>query len=213
VASLNLGTGEITVLVNTTGLMNFTETNRSFTILNAPGGISGFDPALAGISAPGFPGIGTWTLVQAGDSLVLEYSAAIADPYLAWAASFDIADKSKGADPDYDGMSNLMEFVLDGDPDISETNILPTLDVTTTGITFSYVRREDSKDVNQVMQYGSNLIGWTDVIIPAHTGITKVGISTVTVGAPADGTQTIMVTTPYIHSADGKWFARLVVRP
>ena len=213
VASLNVGTGEVTVLVNTTGLMNFTETNRSFTILNVPGGISGFDPALAGISAPGFTGIGTWALVEAGDSLVLEYTVGIADPYLAWAEGLDIADKSKGADPDHDGISNLMEFVLGGDPGISETNILPTVEVTTTGISFSYVRREGSKDVKQVMQYGSDLIGWTDVVIPAGAGTTNLNVSTVTMSAPAGGMQTVSVTVPCSESAGGKCFARLVVGP
>ena len=43
------------------------------------------------------------------------------DPYFAWINSFTgitvAADKEKGADPDKDGMSNIVEFALDGNPD------------------------------------------------------------------------------------------------
>jgi autotransporter-associated beta strand protein len=213
VASLNAGSGELKVRVTTTGLTNFTETNRSFTILNSAGGISGFNPAWVGISAPDFQGIGTWALVQEGNSLALQYSAGIADPYLLWADSFDGVDNSKGADPDHDGIKNLMEFVLDGDPVISETNILPTTAANATDFSISYVRREGSKDVNQVIQYSSDLIGWTDVVIPTGAGISNVGVSTVTVGEPAGGTQTVTVKIPCSDSTEVKWFARLVVGP
>jgi autotransporter-associated beta strand protein len=211
VASLNASSGEVTMLVTTTGLTNFTEANRSFTILNAAGGISGFNPALVGISAPNFPGIGTWALVQTGTSLVLEYSASIADPYLAWAGGFNALDKSKGGDPDHDGISNLMEFVLNGNPDISDTTIVPNTSASSSDFTFRYVRREDSNNVNQVIQYGSDLVGWADLIIPAAAGTTTVGISTVTVGVPASGTQTVTVTIPTSVSVGGKTFARLKV--
>jgi autotransporter-associated beta strand protein len=213
VASLDAGSGEVTVLVTTTSLTNFTEADQSFTIFNTSGGISNFDPALANISAPGFPGIGTWALVQAGNSLVLQYSAGIADPYQPWADSFDVVDKSKGGDPDHDGISNLMEFVLNGDPSVSDAATLPTMAVTSEDFTFSYVRREDSNLVDQAAQYGSDLVGWTDVVIPAATGTTNVGVSTVTVGVPAGGTQTVTVTIPSSVSVGGKIFARLMVGP
>jgi hypothetical protein len=213
VASLDAGSGEVTVLVTTTSLTHFTEADQSFTIFNTSGGISNFDPALANISAPGFPGIGTWALVQAGNSLVLQYSAGIADPYQPWADSFDVVDKSKGGDPDHDGISNLMEFVLNGDPSVSDAATLPTMAVTSEDFTFSYVRREDSNLVDQAAQYGSDLVGWTDVVIPAATGTTEVGGSTVTVGVPAGGTQTVTVTIPSSVSVGGKIFARLMVGP
>ena len=212
VASLDAGGGALNLVVTTTGLTNFTETNRSFTILNTSGGISGFNTENVTITT-NFPGAGTWDLVQSGPSLVLEYSVPVADPYQAWIDGFTVADDSKGGDSDHDKMSNLMEFVLKGNPEISDNHILPDMDLSSTEFTFSYIRREDSTGVPQVFQYGSDLSGWTDVAIPASAGTTTVGAATVIVGEPASGTQTVTVSIPQSAPAVGKLFGRLKVGP
>ena len=165
VASLNAGGGALNLVVTATGLVNFTETNKSFTILNASGGISGFNPANVTITTTGFTGTGTWALAQSGTSLVLNYTGA--DPFQNWIDPFTVADETKGGDPDNDGSSNLMEFVLNGNPGISDTNILPDLALNSTDFTFSYVRREDSTGVPQVVQYGSEP-QWVDGCLHSH---------------------------------------------
>lgn len=73
------------------------------------------------------------------------------DPFIGWIASFpsltDPADREKSADPDKDGLSNLLEFALDGDPStaaasgkvvsaIHEGHLVLTLPVRT-GATFT----------------------------------------------------------------------------
>jgi hypothetical protein len=194
-------------------LINFTETNQSFTILNASGGITGFNPANVTITTTGFTGTGTWALAQSGSSLVLEYSAPVADPFQNWIDPFTVADETKGGDPDNDGSSNLMEFVLNGNPGISDTNILPDLALISTDFTFSYVRREDSTGVPQVVQYGSDFSGWTGISIPTAAGTTNVGAATVAVGVPASGAQTVTVTIPTSEAVGNKMFGRLMVGP
>jgi autotransporter-associated beta strand protein len=212
VASLNAGGGLIRLVVNTPSVLNFVEINRSFTILSSGAGISGFDPLQVNISAPDFPGDGTWALIQDGNSLVLNYTAA-ADAFKSWIDRFNITDKTRGGDPDNDDSSNLMEFVLNGNPGISDTGILPDGALIENNFAFSYVRRTDSIGVPQVVRYGSNLSEWTNVAIPTSTGTTTVGAATVVVGEPASGTQTVTVRIPQSEPDVGKRFGRLDVGP
>ena len=211
VASLDAGGGALKLVVTTTGLTNFTETNKSFTILNAAGGISGFNPANVTITTTSFPGTGTWALAQVGTSLVLKYTGD--DPYQEWIASHSVADESMGGDSDNDGITNLLEFVLNGDPGKSDTAILPDGALSDTNFAFSYVRLTDSTAVPQVVQYGSDLSEWTHVAIPTFTGTTTVGDATVIVGEPASGVQTVTVRIPPSEPATGKLFGRLKVGP
>jgi hypothetical protein len=102
-----------------------------------------------------------------------------------------------------------MEFVLNGNPGVSDPDILPDLALTTNNFTFSYVRRADSVGVPQVVQYGSDLIGWTDATIPSVSGTT----GGVVVGATVSGTQTVTVTISKSVAVGGKLFARLKVGP
>lgn len=212
VASLHAGGGLLNLVVTTTGLVNFTETSKSFTILNASGSITGFLPAQVNITAPGFPGDGTWALVQDGSSLVLNYTAA-ANAFQSWIDRFSLTDKSDHGDPDNDDINNLMEFVLNGNPGSSDTGILPVGTLNSIDFIFNYVRREDSTALPQVVQYGSDLNGWTDVAIPSSPGTINVGAITVIVAEPVSGTQTISVKIPSGDPADGKLFSRLKVIP
>lgn len=87
-------------------------------------------------------------------------------------------------DPDADGIGNLLEFVLGGDPQVASRSILPTVRSTGSGWVFEYDHRGLSTPpaTTQVVQYGSDLLGWTDVPIPA----TSDGSVTITPGSPSD---------------------------
>lgn len=145
--------------------------------------------------------------------LNINYTAIVTDPFQSWIDPFNVADESKGGDPDNDEIGNLMEFVLNGKPGISDTKILPDMAPNSTDFTFIYVRRVDSVGVPQVVQYGFNLTEWTDVAIPTAVGSTTVGAASVTVGAPASGTQTVTVSIPRSGPEIGKLFGRLKVGP
>ena len=87
-------------------------------------------------------------------------------------------------DPDRDGIFNLIEFTLSGAPMVSSQTILPTLAKSSGDWLFEYERSDLSLSpaTSQVVEYGSDLIGWTQVTIPA----TSAGIVTITPGSPAD---------------------------
>jgi fibronectin-binding autotransporter adhesin len=209
-ASFNGGSGAFEVVVSTTGLTNFSEADRSFTILNTSGGITGLNPSLVTVSAPGFPGAGYWSVSQSGNSLLLEYSLTQPDPFLAWIGPFAVSDPAKGADPDNDGSDNLLEFVLNGNPGQSDPSILPGAETTATHLVIGFSRRIDSVGIAQVIQYGTNLSGWTDLAIPVEPGGHDVGVATINVVRDGEaGTDRITVLIP---RGGTQLFARLLVQ-
>ena len=107
-------------------------------------------------------------------------------------------------DPDQDGISNLLEYALGGAPLGSSQSILPQGAVTGGNLVFTFKRSDASEiDTTQVVQYGSDLAGWTDVNI----GAASAGV--VTIVENADAEDDVTVTIPM--GANTKLFARFVV--
>ncbi len=142
---------------------------------------------------------------------VLTYSAT--STYTAWIEGnwSSLSDKTNTGDPDKDGIPNLLEFVLNGDPSTANTAILPSLVVTATDYEFTFSRRDDSlsPETTQVFQYGTDLSTWTSIIIPASSQVVDAATVTVTDGSPAD---TVKISIPKSTVApETKLFGRLQV--
>ena len=155
-------------------------------------------------------------VVESGN--VLKLNPVVASGYGSWAATpaFGLAagDQDPTDDPDNDSMDNLLEFVLNGNPSVSDSSILPDLVVTATDFEFTFDRRDDSlsPETTQTFQWGSTLASWTgSITIPAASGTVGVATVTVTPGTPAD---TVKISIPKTEAAAGKLFGRLqVVKP
>ncbi|RYD83499.1 MAG: hypothetical protein EOP84_07805, partial [Verrucomicrobiaceae bacterium] len=136
--------------------------------------------------------------------------AIMAEPengYAAWASAHQgIADKRHFSDPDKDGITNLMEYVLGGHPGASSTSILPTQSIDGASFLFDFNRLVSSaEDVSQSFQYSADMAEWHDVEISPATD------SRVTLGeSDAQGRQAVRVTVPKV--AGEKMFGRLKVR-
>jgi autotransporter-associated beta strand protein len=128
-----------------------------------------------------------------------------------WMADFPSLvgnDRLPESDPDYDGVENLLEFVLNGSPVKSDPAILPTSTVSGGDLVFAFRRRDDSEGLaSQTVQYGDDLTTWTDVVIGATDGSS--GGATYTVAENADSPDLITVTIP--TGASSKKFVRLLV--
>jgi autotransporter-associated beta strand protein len=182
-------------------LDNFTETSKTFDIVTAAGGITGFDLAAITLDASGFTsGIGTWSVSLAGTALRLTYSGT---PYGNWIASKGLsgANALPDADPDFDGIKNAIEFVLATEPNPANPNSmsvadLPDQTLDATYLTVVYRRADISATALPKIEYGTDLIGWTTavdsvdgvIITTVDDGI-AVGIDEVTVKIPR-GTNT-----------------------
>jgi autotransporter-associated beta strand protein len=130
--------------------------------------------------------------------------------FSSWIDGFSVADKAATGDSDKDGINNLLEYVLNGDPSVASNSILPSSAVTQSAFEFTFTRRSDSKnDTTLTFQYGSTLSGWTDVTVPSLSG--TVNSATVTVTANGNSADTVKVSVPKSLAVGGKLFGRLKV--
>ena len=122
--------------------------------------------------------------------------AVLAEPdsgYIAWMSAHPgLTNKTELDDPDHDGVVNLTEYVLNGNPGASNTAILPRLAVGKNDCVFSFNRLASSaEDTTQVFQYSADMVHWSNVNIIATSG------SEVVLGSPGpNGEQSVTVTIP-----------------
>jgi hypothetical protein len=114
---LDLGTAPTTLVIAPAALAGFTDSDRTFTIARAAGGITG-DPAQLVLDAGGFGfGAGTWSVARVGNTLQLVYAGA--DAYENFMDGYPLlggAARGKAANPDGDRFTNLEEFAHGSDP-------------------------------------------------------------------------------------------------
>jgi autotransporter-associated beta strand protein len=179
-----------------------------FTLQPAPGDYPILPGPLAGTQTFTATGLGANQLATFNSltSTVTVTGEPDSDPFVTWIDSFtpnallpDEASKLPGADPDSDGITNLMEFVLGGSPVVSSQSILPTLATVGSDLVLSYTRSDESESVfTQVGQWSTDLSGWANVT-PALVNEN---------GASADD---MTITVPKSNGPDGKLFLRLSV--
>jgi hypothetical protein len=129
-----------------------------------------------------------------------------------WTQTFPALDTAAkrlpDADPENDGVTNLMEFLLNGNPGTSDAAILPDLDASGSNFVFTFNRRDDAEAGSTlIFQYGSSLSGWTDVAIDNDGGV--VGSATVGVAENAASPDAITITLPKSVAVGGKLFGRI----
>lgn len=147
-----------------------------------------------------------WTFRESTGQLSL--AVMVAGSFESWIASFSgLTDASVGGDPDRDGITNLLEYVLGGHPGTVDPSILPRLDASGSNFVFAFTRREQSiNGSTQVFEYGSDLAGWTALKVTAPTH------SSVILGQSSGGLQTVTITLPKtLAESSGRLFGRLRV--
>ncbi len=179
VGNLNISTATLTV--------SGVPTAPSYTIASYTGTLTG---STFGAISPTIPA-GYYVVVDTINKLILLQEGT----YDTWAVVKGLTGANNGTlqDPDNDGIFNLLEYVLNGNPLSSSLSILPTVSLTTSNYIFTFNRRYESKDdTTQVFQYGTDLSGWTDIAIPA----TSSGSVTITANTPSAGIDLVTVTIP-----------------
>jgi hypothetical protein len=153
----------------------------------------------------------TLALSNDGQDVVLNVQAAPTNNYSSWANGFTapvLAQTGANADPDADGVSNVIEYVLGTDPRVTSAGV-PVATVTGGNLVFTFERSDASEtpDIILRVEVSNNLSDWTTIpsyLVGATTAASDAGVVVVENGAAND---TITVTLPM--GADTKKFARL----
>ncbi len=126
------------------------------------------------------------------------------EPFAAFLATYGLTGTDPATDSDGDGISNLVEFVLGGNPTVPDTSILPTVSYTTSGgtvyLVYSFYTVANLGSVTWTVESSTDLSAWTTVV----SGTSGVTITTTAYNASYNAT---VVTIP--NTAGGSLFARL----
>lgn len=137
------------------------------------------------------------TLSLSGDSKSLLLTIPNPSAYDAWALSKGLTGANNGAEQDNsdnDGIANVLEFALDGNPLASDTNKLPVSTEDATNFYFDFDRRDDSiAEVTLSFEYGTLTPGLpSSVAIPSSN--TPIAGPPVTITDNGNGTHHVKVT-------------------
>ncbi|GAA5123517.1 hypothetical protein GCM10023212_21950 [Luteolibacter yonseiensis] len=135
--------------------------------------------------------------------------------YGSWATNAGLTAGNNGlaADPDNDGVTNLLEFYLNGNPLASDSAILPTRALDATYLTLSFRRRDDAESdvTSQVVEFGTSLTSWMTRAIGATSSGADANGVIVTVTENGSSPDDIVVQIPRSLAPGGAMFARLKV--
>lgn len=160
------------------------------------------------INVSGLPAGYSVVYNDAGKQIELAYTAV--DPFAGWLTSKDLTGAAATADSDGDGIANILEFVVGGEPSGPGSNssgLLPTVSVDGTYLLFTFRRTNESAYLLPYVEYGSTLAGWTK----AQDGTNGV-IITVTDDGFGAGVDSVLVKIPRTLATSPAFFARLGVQ-
>lgn len=108
------GAATWTLRIDAAGLADFSETARTIPVVATTGGFVNFSPSAVTVETASFPGAGRWSVSTVGNTLALTYAP---EPYATWVASQTwpapaATTSAHTADPDLDGLANLLEYAL-----------------------------------------------------------------------------------------------------
>jgi autotransporter-associated beta strand protein len=200
------------ITIKPSAFSGFVEENRTFPLIQTTGGITGFAANAFDIDASALNAVvttyGTWSVAVQGTNLVLVYTAGAPTAFQTWVsgAPYNLTGNNAlpGADPDGDGVSNAIEFVIGGDPATGDDNSkLPTGAVVGANFEFTFRRTDLSNYApSPFAEYGSNLTGWTPV-----------ASVTVTDDFYGPGIDRVVASVPQALAVGGKMFVRLNANP
>lgn len=130
-------------------------------------------------------------------------------------ASFGLAgiDAVLTADPEGDGLINLLEYALSLDPTLADLTGLPEVELKdysgTTYLSMTFHRSSLASDLTYTVQVSNDLVTWTDVGSSIGGGVTTGSGFVAETGAPPDFTVEVRDIVPYDPNSPTRRFMRL----
>ncbi len=178
--------------------------------------VNGF-PVISGLASKTIPlvvGVNAITIVVTAPdgvttttyTVTVTRSANVITSFASWISNFpSLTDSSPTGDPNHDGIPNLLEYVLNGNPGVASSAIPPRVSKDANNFIFTFRRLALSvQDTTQIFQYSSDMTVWEDVMI-TYPRDPKVALGV----ADANGIQTVTLTIP--NGANARMFGRLKV--
>ncbi len=170
--------------------------------------VSGATAASYAINPTAAASAGSYHVVVANSANTVSSTTAtltLTEPVSQFLASYGLPNSALLADSDGDGISNLLEFVLGGNPLTADASILPTLTRDSAGnVAFAFNVPADLGSVTWTVEYSTDLINWA----AAADGRDGVSIMSSAVNA---NTNHVVVTIP--ARSNGRQFIRLRANP
>jgi hypothetical protein len=130
--------------------------------------------------------------------------------YMTWIDDYTVADPAAAADPDDDGLGNIIEYVLGGDPSANSANLAPLAQSSDTDLVFTFQRTDASETTDIVLtaEASPDLVTWPEIFtIGADDATSSPGVHIEENAAAAD---TVTVTIP--TSTAPQKYVRMKVR-
>ena len=170
--------------------------------------IDGVQQAMGTWGAVGSGAAHTSSLIT-GTGILSVTTGTVSSSYGTWESTYSLGANSENGDPDFDGIKNLMEYVLGGIPTGADTSIVPTQALDATNLVLTFHRSDLSESDTAVkVQWSADMVTWTDfVTVGAGDNLPAVDV---TEDSPSAAIDTVVVTIPRAgREAGGKLFGRV----
>lgn len=151
-------------------------TQSSYVIASYTGDLTGTFANVSGLPA-------SYAVVYDATLKQIRLEGTPAAGYSAFASTIpDAGKRGELDDADQDGISNLLEYLLSGDPNVSGQQILPQLNASGSDAIFTFKRVDAAEsDTTHIFQWSTDLTNWNDIAL----GASSAGPVTITENAGA----------------------------
>jgi hypothetical protein len=181
--------------------------------LGLAGAVLSGTPTVPGV----YPGITVTAANGLNPNATQTFSFTVADTYERYVAAFgfSVANADLAADPDRDGIENILEYALNLSPQLSSLAGLPVIEKKAFGVddylSIRFTRLTTATDLTYAVQSSSDLSSWTNVASSVGGAVTTGGGFIGETGAPPALTVEVRDTTAFHAVAAPRRYMRLLV--
>ncbi|MGC4013354.1 MAG: autotransporter-associated beta strand repeat-containing protein [Luteolibacter sp.] len=183
-----------------------------FTLMTYTGTLTGTFAGLA--EGSGVTIGGNSYIIRYNDSKAVTLTVGVPNAFTMWAGLRGLggADALRNADPDHDGIPNVLEFIFGSEPNPANPNAasmaaMPETSMDASSFYFAFRRNAESESLfSPVVQYSTDLTNWTN----AANGVDGI-FSLETPDYYGSGINQVLTSIPLSKAVNGKLFIRLSV--